>query len=306
MSRALTPLARRLADEHAQIASRRDQHLVDVFLSVLDRLVWLYSPEVRNVENLPRSGPVLVVANHSCIVYMPDAAVVARAVARRRGTHSPTYGLAYDLLFAVPWMGPVIRRLGLLPAGEDAAREAFDEGAAVLVFPGGDIDACRPWSERDVVEFGGHRGFIRLALRSGVPVVPVVAHGAHHGMVVLARGDRVANALGLGSVRVHVLPIVLGPLGAIPIIGPPPMPTHITVEFLPPTDWSEHSPEAADDPAVVEQCYAEVVGAMQATLDRLAAECPHPVTEGWRRLVLTGVNRAGHHSTRESAPVSRS
>ena len=47
----------------------------------------------------------------------------------------------------------------------------------ILVYLGGDREACRLWTERNTVDPGGHRGFVRLALRTGVPVVPVVTHG---------------------------------------------------------------------------------------------------------------------------------
>ena len=302
----LAPIARRIAKEHAVIDTARDPRLVGGAIHVLDMVTGLFSPDVRHVQNVPIDGPVLVVANHSCVIYMPDAAIVVDALAHRRGIDQPLYGLAYDLLFTVPAIGPLIRRLGLLPASESAAEHALAEGAAVLVFPGGDHDACRPWSERDHIEFGGHRGFIRLALRTGVPVVPAVAHGAHHGMVILTRGEPLAKALGFSSVRVKVLPLVLWPFGPVPVLSPPPLPTHVIVDFLEPVHWSRFTPEAADDPAVVDACYDEVVAMMQGRLDKLTAENPHPVSAGMAALARNGLARATGHTTRRSAPVLRS
>ena len=67
-----------------------------------------------------------------------------------------------------------------------------------------------------------------------VPVVPVVAHGSHNSVVGLSRGDRVARALGLGRVKVHVMPGLLGlPFGAVPVLPPVPLPAKVTVDFLP-------------------------------------------------------------------------
>jgi 1-acyl-sn-glycerol-3-phosphate acyltransferase len=198
----LEPLARRIAHEHASAELRIDRRLVPYYLRAIHLLTSVFSPDVRAVDNVPDSGPALVVGNHSCMFWMPDAAVILDAVTTRRGAGSPTYALAYDLLFTVPGFGRLIRLLGLVPADEEPATRALHEGAVVVVFPGGDHDACRPWSERDTIAFGGHKGFIRLALRTGVPVVPVVAHGAHHGMLVLARGEPVARRLGLAGVRV--------------------------------------------------------------------------------------------------------
>ena len=245
-----------------------------------------FPPEVHGIDNLPATGPVLVVANHSCLFWMPDAWIVGDAVARRRGVDAPTYGLAYDLLFAMPVIGPALRRVGGIPANPETAAEALRTGAAVIVFPGGDHDACRPWTDRDRVDFGDHRGFVRLALRCGVPVTPVVAHGAHHAAVVLARGEPLAHRLGLGALRVKVLPLVLGPLGAAPVFTLP-LPTKVTVSVLPTLDWSRLGPEGADDDRVVEACFTEITTRMQEAMSRLAVEHPHPVAEGTAQLVRT-------------------
>ena len=290
----LRPLARWIDAHHGTDPTARDPALIARLDSIAPRLLQTWFPaEVQGLDNLPPSGPVLVVAMHSCVFWMPDAWIVSDAVARRRGLDAPTFGLAYDLLFAIPGVGSVLRRIGGLPAGVDAAAEVLRDGAAVIVFPGGDHDACRPWGDRDRVDFGDHRGFIRLALRLGVPVVPVVAHGAHHALVVLARGEPLAGRLGLAGLRVNVLPVVLSPLGLAPIIGVP-LPAKVTVSVLPPLDWSSYGPGAADDMQVVETCFREATTRMQEAMDRLAAEHPHPVTEAAVQLVPRAVRSALH------------
>ncbi len=290
----LAPLAHRVTSAHTASHVDPDPRLTGAYLRALDLLTTWFSPDVRNADNVPASGPVIVAGNHSCLTYMPDAAVILRAVAGRRRDHPPTYTLAYDLLFAIPGFGSLIRRLGVMPADNPEAEAALRQEAAVVVFPGGDHDACRPWSERDRIAFGGHQGFVRLALRTGAPLVPAVAHGAHHGMVIVARGETLARALHLGDVRVKVLPLLLGPAGVLPVLAPPPLPARITVEFLPSPDWSRHPPEDADDPVVVQACYDEVIGLMQATLDRLARERPHPVADGLARLGVRGLRLPVH------------
>lgn len=271
---------------------RRDPAFISRQLAAVTRYVNYFSPEVRGQEHLPASGPVLVVGNHSNLFYMPDAWIVGLELIRRRGLGQPAYALGYDLLFGLPLVGSFLRRIGAIPAEGEAAQLALAMGAAVVVYPGGDREASRPWTQRDKVELGGHHGFVRLALRTGVPVVPVVTHGSHDSIVIVARGERMATLFQLHRLRIKVFPIFLTPFGLSTIFAPPlPMPSAITMEFLPPLDWSAHGPEAADDDLVVTACYEEITSLMQAVLDRLRAEEPHPVLRGLAHLVRPGGRR---------------
>lgn len=282
----LRPVVHRMRLGVAAPQTGRDVATIRRWAWVLDRYATLFSPEAVGVDNVPKTGPVLLVGNHS-LYWVAESWVAARAVFDRRGMAAPACGLAYDLLFAVPWLGNQLRRTGVIPAASGEAESALCRGELVMVYPGGDLDACRVWSQRDRVELGGRRGFVRLALRAGVPVVPVVAHGGQHMVVVLARGDRLARAMRLPNLRINVFPILAGPpFGVVSILTPPlPLPAAITVQFLPALDWSRYGPETADDPAVVDACYAEINRVMQASMDRLAAEHPHPVTSGVTRLI---------------------
>jgi 1-acyl-sn-glycerol-3-phosphate acyltransferase len=281
----LTLLEHRAAAAHRRWVSQRDPEFIRRQLPTIDLLLRYFAPEVRHAERVPAEGPALIVGNHSGIIYMPDMWAVGLAVVRRRGVESPVFGLGYDLLFAIPGVESVIRRLGAVPAGGEAAEEALRSGGAVVVYPGGDWEACRPWTDRNKVDFAGHKGFVRLALRAGVPIVPVVSHGAHHSVVVLTRGEGVARALGLSRVKVHVMPILVGvPFGVAPVLMPPlPMPTKVTVDFLDPLDWSGDGPEAADDETTVQARYDEITGLLQEGLDRLSSERPHPLISRFSR-----------------------
>ena len=291
----LALLAHRMADARRDPAPRRDPEFISRMLPAIGWYAGYFSPEVRGLDRLPASGPVLVVGNHSCLFYMPEVWVSARAIMERRGIEAPLYALGYDLLFAIPGVESVIRRLGAVPAGTREAESALRHGACVVVYPGGDWEAARPWTQRNRVDFGGRKGFVRLALRCGIPVVPVVAHGGHHAVVVVTRGDRLARAAGLHDIRIKVFPFLAGlPFGLASVLTPPlPMPAQVTVEFLPALDWSGHGPGAERDENVVTVCYDEITGILQAALDRLSAERPHPVVNGTRRLIGRTVSTAG-------------
>lgn len=268
------------ADQLTGPSTIRDPELIARWRPVFDGIAALFSPEVRGVGNIPTSGGALLVGNHS-LLWPVEGWVATRAIFEQRGFGAPTVGLAYDLLFQVPGLRGLLRRAGIVPARPETAETALRRGELVMVYPGGDFDACRSWRERDRIELAGHKGFVRLALRTGVPVLPMVTHGGQHAFVIIARGDHVARALRLTAIRVHVFPIMAGPLGVVSVLTPPPLrPTSISIEFLPPLDWTRYSAEAADDPDVVDACYEETRSAMQAAMDRLAAAHPHPVASG--------------------------
>jgi 1-acyl-sn-glycerol-3-phosphate acyltransferase len=173
-----------------------------------------------------------------------------------------------------------MRGFGVVPARPGNAVVALEAGSDVLVYPGGDLDDCRDWNHRHCVDFAHHMGFIRLALRAQVPIVPVVTHGSQETVVIITRGDRLARALHLDRLRINVLPVAFGvPFGLAPIPVPyVPLPAKITIEVLDPVGW-DLEPEAAEDRATVERCYDEVVALMQGALDRLAQEPALPFVD---------------------------
>src|SRR5439155_18096505 len=106
------------------------------------------------------------------------------------------------------------------------------EGVSVADFTGGDYDCFRPWTQRHTIDFAGRKGFVRLALRTGVPIVPVVSCGAHNSVVVLSRGERLARWMPhMRLMRIKVMPIMLGPPWGISFGIPTlPLPTKTTVD----------------------------------------------------------------------------
>jgi len=280
------PVADRVDHARADALSERDPEYLARWLPWFERYSSYFSSEVRGLDNLPADGPVLVIGNHSGHYVLADACLLMQSFAARRGVDKPAYAITYGMFFKIPWIGQFMRRVGCLSSDASGADAALDSGALVLDFPGGDWDAERPWTFRNRIEFMDHRGFVRLALRHGVPVVPAVTHGAHQAVVVVSRGERIAQALGLRrALRVHSLAFVLGPPFGISPLPMYVLPSKVTLEFLPPIDWSHYGAEAADDEEIVSACYDEITGKMQQALDRLNRERPHPITQGAVSLV---------------------
>ena len=261
--------------------TERDPRYIERHLAAIRAYTSFFSPEVRGTEHIPAEGPALLVGNHNGLFYMPDAWATALAIYDRRGPDHPAYTLTYDLLLTMPVVGSFLRRIGAIRAGSDEAEQALASGGLVLDYPGGDWEASRPWVDRNTIDFGARTGFVRLALRTGVPVIPVVSQGAHDSVVIVSRGNRIAKLVGLGGLRINVFPILWGPFGlTTALVPPPPLPSSVTVEVLPPMDWSGLGPGAADDPETVDRCATEIREVMQTALDRLHQERPHPVRRG--------------------------
>ena len=222
-----------------------------------------------------------MVGNHSGGQTPPDLPVLLTAWWRERGEDEPVYALFHSFFLGLPGLRPMMERAGAVEAGPAEAEAILRGGGILIDYPGGDYEVFRPWRERNRIEFGDRTGVVRLALRTRVLVVPAVSIGAHETVIVLARGDRLAKRLGLDrTFRIKVMPLVLGPpFGVVPGGIPTwPLPAKITVELCEPIDWSSrYGPEAAEDEVVVRDCYKELTNAMQATLDRLAAERRFPI-----------------------------
>ena len=256
----------------------RDAGFIGRLTPVLDSALRYFDAEIHGFEHLPDHGPMLIVGNHSGGIYMPDYWVFLRRWIREKGVGEPLYSLGFDFMFALPGVRSIARRLGTVPANHSNAAVLLEHGASVMVYPGGDADDYRPWTERHRVDLHGRMGFVRLALRQQVPVVPMVAHGSHDVLIVLTRGEALAHRLGLDRLRINVLPLVAGPpWGVVPVLPTWPLPAKVTVRVCEPVDWSRFGPDAADDPAIVRRCYEEILGRMQSNLDELVSELPHPI-----------------------------
>ena len=237
--------------------------------------VW-FRGEVRGLGNIPDSGPVLLVGNHSGGNMTPDTIVFTLAFNTYFGVERAFYQLAHNLVLSMPGLGQ-LRKFGTVAASPANARKALESGAALLVYPGGDYEVHRPFSQRNRVDFARRRGFIRLALEQRVPIVPVVSIGGQETALFLTRGERLAKMFGLDRMfRLKVLPISLAVpwgLNVGDMLGHIPLPAKITIETLPPIDLRA---EFGPDPDL-DEVYDHLVRLMQDTLDALAAERRLPV-----------------------------
>jgi len=233
-----------------------------------------FRAEVRDLEHVPSAGGALVVSNHSGGMFTPDVLVFAPEFYKKFGYDRPIYTLGHDAIFFGP-VGDLLHRAGVIEANRENAAQALRDGALVLVFPGGDYDSYRPTFTENVVDFNGRRGYVKTAIESGVPIVPMVSIGGQETQLFVARGDSIARRLGLTRLRAEILPISVGFPFGLSVFFPPnvPLPAKIVTRVLEPIDVAAEFGENPDIEAVDLHVRAE----MQEALDELARERRFPV-----------------------------
>jgi 1-acyl-sn-glycerol-3-phosphate acyltransferase len=234
--------------------------------------------EIEGWEHLP-DPPVLVVGVHAGAPFVWDAWTVGIQWWRRFGSDRVLHGTAHDALMAAPLIGSYFRRMGVLPAAPDSIAGALAAGHDVALWPGGEVDSLRPWVQRDEAVLAGRKGFVRMAINAGVPIVPVATVGGPDSMPVLVRGRRLARALRLDKIaRLKMFPIGLSaPWGLAPSMLPEiPLPTKIRTAFQPPVEI-DPDPARASDEAYVQRKYDEVRDSIQHGMDALARRRAFPL-----------------------------
>ena len=239
---------------------------------------YYFRMEVEGWERLPEP-PVLLIGIHSGAPFVWDAWTVGLQWWRRFGTERPLHGTAHDALMATPVLGDYFRLMGVLPAAPDSIAAALAAGRDVALWPGGEVDSLRPWVERDKAVLAGRKGFVRMAINAGAPIVPIATVGGPDSMPVLIRGRRLAKALQLDKIaRLKVFPIALSaPWGIAPAAIPEiPLPTKIRTAFQEPIEV-DHDPERANDRDYVDRKYEEVRASIQSGMDALARRRAFPI-----------------------------
>lgn len=253
----------------------RDAALLEKLLPWVQWAENYFRSEVRGLDRVPDPG-ALFVGNHSAGALSPDSFLFGAALYRRFGLSHLPYGLGHEVVIQLPGFRHILLPLGAVRAGHGMAEKLLTTGHNVLVYPGGDVDSCRPFRHRGKIVFGGRQGYIRLALTTGVPIVPVVTSGAHSTFLIIDDGRWFARLIRSDKwMRLKVWPLTLSIPWGLTFGWPPthfPWRTRILIEVLPPIRFDRVGADAAADSAYVAECAETVESAMQAALNRLEAE----------------------------------
>jgi 1-acyl-sn-glycerol-3-phosphate acyltransferase len=276
LTKSLEQLSRALARTPEGLKGRDPEFIREM----LPRL-WLpaklyFRAEVNGFENVP-DEPVLFVGNHSGGTNTPDTFVFTLAYHTFFTVEGrPLVALAHDAVVRMPVIGDIARKFGMVRAGQSAAAEILSEGANVLVYPGGDVEALRPWRDRNKIVFDGRKGFLKLAHARRVKIVPVVATGGQETFFVLNDGRKMAKLLRVDKLlRMKTVPLSLSIPWGLMLVDLPhiPFPAKIRMQVLPPIDLWELFGEDPD----WDQAHSYVTSVMQVALSGLAAKTVIPV-----------------------------
>ncbi len=215
----------RLSDVDAWGRSEKMRSLTRTLYEPIYR--YWFRVEWEGFENLPGEGGALLVANHAAAI-PSDAPAIMHGIERDLGRS--VYGLAENLFRSLPVIGTLWSRSGGVAAHpQNAYRLLHDQRELVLVFPEGAKGTGKHYRDRYQLRRFGRGGFVEIAMRSGVPIIPIAVVGAEESMPILWKSNRIAKLLGIPYFPITANELLFGPLGFVAYL-----PAKFKIRVLPP------------------------------------------------------------------------
>jgi 1-acyl-sn-glycerol-3-phosphate acyltransferase len=243
----------------------RSQRVIDLIEPLLDFYYrYWFRAEVEGIENVPSQGGALIVSNHSGAL-PPDAPMIIQAIRCEHPRPRPLYMLGEHWFKGYPGVSMLTTKIGLVAADPaNAQRLLRDEQRLVLVFPEGQKATRKLYWQRYRLRRFGRGGFVRTAMRAGVPIVPVALIGAEEAMPIFAHVPLLQRLTGLLYFPVnHAFP-QFGLAAALMYL-----PAKFRIRFLEPVDLCRYGPDDADDVALVQRLSERIRTRIQEELDDL-------------------------------------
>jgi 1-acyl-sn-glycerol-3-phosphate acyltransferase len=257
-------LRRRLTGEYSTDEFGFDADLTDhVLLPMLRPLFekW-FRVESQGMDHVPSSGGALVVANHSGTLPI-DALMTVVSLHDHHPAERRLRLLGADLVFDMPFVGALSRKMGTTLACNEDAERLLSAGELVGVFPEGFKGIGKPFRERYTLQRFGRGGFVTAALRTGAPIIPCAIVGAEEIYPMIGNARTAARLLGLPYFPITPTFPLLGPLGLLPL------PSKWLIAFGEPIETASYGPAAAEDPMLVFNLTDQVRETIQHSLYQL-------------------------------------
>lgn len=214
--------------------------------------------EAHGLHHLDGLGPALLVAYHGKpIAY--DQCMLSVSLYDRLG-YMP-HGVIHQAVDEIPPLRWLKDGLGFVTRDGPDLDAAIARGELLAVQPGGTREGCRSSRHRYQVSWGPRTGYLRLAARHGLPIVPVASRGVDDGYLGLNDGYRLGKAVGMPA----GLPLWFGVgLGGLWPFAPA-FPVRITTHLGAPLHLDLSTPDA------IQVAHRTVQQAVQSLLDEVNA-----------------------------------
>lgn len=223
------------------------------------------------LENIPSSGRGLLVANHSGTLPW-DGSMIRLAVTNDHPANRDVRFLVEDFVYYLPFVGTYMYRIGGVRASQENAERLLNNDLLVAVFPEGVKGIGKYFSHRYHLQRFGRGGFVKLAIKTGTPIIPVAVIGAEEIHPILYKSSLLAKPLGIPYVPITPTLPALGPLGFVPL------PTKWSIYFGKPIDLSAYGKDVLDDELEIHRISERV----RQTIQNLVTEALKKRHSVWR------------------------
>jgi 1-acyl-sn-glycerol-3-phosphate acyltransferase len=166
----------------------------------------------------------------------------------------------------VPFISATLTKMGQALATVDNGTRLLQEGNLVAVFPEGYKGVGKLFKDRYRLARFGRGGFVKMALRTGAPIIPVSIVGAEETYISLYKSQTIAKVIGFPYFPISVTFPWLGPLGFVPL------PTKWFIDFGTPIETASYGPAAANNLVLVSQLTDQVRNVVQDMIHQRLAE----------------------------------
>lgn len=239
-----------------------DAEIADYFALVAGLLYSKYwRVEISGLEHVPAEGRALMVANHSGVLPM-DGAMISYGIREHHSAHRLVRALVANLFPTLPFLSTLLNRTGQVLAHPDNGQRLLEAEELVLVFPEGYKGVGKLYRDRYKLARFGRGGFVKMAVESGAPIIPVAVVGAEETYPMLMNVKPVARVLRFPFFPITPTFPLLGLFGFLPL------PSKWFIDIGKPIDAHLHQPELADNPAFISDVTDQVRNQVQAMINQ--------------------------------------
>lgn len=230
---------RRLTGDYETDEWGMDQEFVDAvlpFFNFMYNKYWRVSME--GLDNIPQDGRTLLVSNHSGQLPF-DGAMLGTGILQHHSSARFMRALYASWFPTLPFVSDILTKAGQVMANDENALRLLEQDQLVAVFPEGYKGVGKLYKDRYHLARFGRGGFVRVALKTKAPLIPVAVVGAEETYISLHKSQTLAKLVGFPYFPISPTFPALGPLGLIPL----PTKWYIDIGEPIPTD---HYPEGSD------------------------------------------------------------